>query len=355
LGFKARSGQSEQRFAEKIMQYKENERGIDSARSNHALVCAKMLHDVDYVVAKLDWMRAERIWPNGLRYLWTDAFGLVLYVSLYRELGDDRWIAEAEQLVADVERVLGRRRGLRIGEAPDRDGQYFHYLAMWMFALAKLGDLEPQYRKRGVALARDVHAAFVIPGRGVIWKMKEDLSGPYPGCGLGAMDAYDGYVSYRLLDEDALAREIAEMRDLIERSWRTLEIEQDLGLGMMLWLSHFFPEEPWARAQTQRSLAVLDHMWVDPPGYFCRAPWLRTTKFAFTNYGVSLGLQAADVWPERVAPLNAFFETFRSGDEYDREAITWVMACTSHLPGAFIAAHQSAGAAGTRTLCELTR
>ena len=41
--------------------------------------------DIDYVLTKLDWMRAQRIWPNGLRYLWTDAFGLVLYVSLHRE------------------------------------------------------------------------------------------------------------------------------------------------------------------------------------------------------------------------------------------------------------------------------
>jgi len=45
-----------------------------------------MLRDVGYVLDKLDWMRAERIWPNGLRYLWTDAFGVVLYVSLCREL-----------------------------------------------------------------------------------------------------------------------------------------------------------------------------------------------------------------------------------------------------------------------------
>src|SRR5688572_6050156 len=135
---------------------------------------------------------------------------------------------EAERLVADVERVLGRSRGLRIGEAADRDGQYFHYLAMWLFALARLGDLKSEYRKRGIALARDIHRAFVLPSRGVIWKMKEDLSGPYPGYGLGAMDAYDGYVSYRLLDSDELAPEIAEMRTLIEQTWRTLEIEQDL-------------------------------------------------------------------------------------------------------------------------------
>jgi hypothetical protein len=270
-----------------------------------------------------------------LRYLWTDAFGVVLYVSLYRELGEERCLNEAETLVAEVERVLGRPRGLRIGEAPDRDGHYFHYLAMWLFALARL-DLKPEYRARGIALARDIHPAFVIPGRGVIWKMKEDLSGPYPGYGLGAMDAYDGYVAYRMLDEDALAPEIADMRALMERDWRTLQIDQDLGLGMMLWLAHFFPEEPWAAAQTKRALGTLDCMWVDPPGYFCRAPWQRATKFAFTNYGVALGLQAADTWPGRVEHLNTFFESWRTGDAYDREAIPWVMACTSHLPGAFI-------------------
>jgi hypothetical protein len=80
-----------------------------------------MLQQIDYVLAKLDWMREERIWPNGLRYLWTDAFGVVLLVSLYRQLGDARWLDEAEELVADVERVLGRERGLRIGASARRD------------------------------------------------------------------------------------------------------------------------------------------------------------------------------------------------------------------------------------------
>ena len=296
-----------------------------------------MLRDTAYVLKKLEWMRAERIWPNGLRYLWTDAFGVVLYVSLYRELGEQHWLQAAEELVAEVERVLRRPRGLRIGEAPDRDGQYFHYLVMWLFALARLGDVRTEYRARGIALAREIHPAFVIPHRGVIWKMKEDLSAPYPGTALGAMDAYDGYVVYRLLDETALASEIGELRELIERDYRKLEIGQDLGLGMMLWLAHFFPQEPWAQVQSTRSLGTLDTMWIDPPGYFCRAHGLPQVKFAFTNYGVSLGLQAADAWPERVTRINDFFEQWRSGDEYDREAITWVMACTSHLPGVFLA------------------
>ena len=68
--------------------------------------------------------------------------------------------------------------------------------------------------------------------------MNEDLSGPYPGSGLGALDAFDGYVSYRLLDEHALAAEISEMQFLMDRDYENLSIDQDLGLGMMLWLAH---------------------------------------------------------------------------------------------------------------------
>ena len=91
---------------------------------------------------------------------------------------------------------------------------------MWLYALAVLGRHRPAYREQGVGLARQIHDPFVVPGRGVIWKMREDLSGPYPGYGLGALDAFDGYVSYRLLDERELAREIAEMHSLIDETAR---------------------------------------------------------------------------------------------------------------------------------------
>ena len=277
-------------------------------------------------------MRAEGIWPNGLRYLWTDAFGVVLLASLYAELEERRYLDLAEWVVGEVDRVLGRTRGVRIGEASDRDGQYFHYLAMWLYALHVLGRHIPDYRQKGVDLVRQVHDRFVVPDRGVVWKMNEDLSAPYPGYGFGALDAFDGYVSYRLLDEKALSREIADMRRLIDRSAPDLYITQDLGLGMMLWMSQFFPEEDWARLQRARSLGMLDRMWMEE-GYFCREPGLHEVKFAFTNYGVSVGLQAVNAMPERVPTLNAFFEAYRSGDEYDRQAITHVMACSSHFPG----------------------
>src|SRR3981189_3875369 len=222
---------------------------------NFRVEASKLPANIEVVLDKLRWMRQQRIWPNGLRYLWTDAFGLVLLVSLHRQLGDRSYLDEAEWLVAEVDRVLGRARGIRIGEASDRDGQYFHYLAKWLFALGRLGQLKGEYRNRAIALAHDIHRAFVLPGMGVIWKMKEDLSGASPGFGLGSLDAFDGYVVYRLLDEQALAREIAEMRDLVERHYRQLSIDQDLGLGMMLWLPPFFPPQPRAGARTPRPAA----------------------------------------------------------------------------------------------------
>jgi len=168
--------------------------------------------------------------------------------------------------------------------------------------------------------------------------MTEDLSGPYPGFGYGALDAFNGYVVYRILGEQALASQIREMRELIERDYEGLQIDQDLGLGMMLWLGHFCPQESWSMVQTKRSLATLDELWIDPPGYFCRAPRLCHIKFAFTNYGVSLGLQAVRRNPDRIARLNQYFDDYRSGDHYDLDAITHVMACTSHFPGAFLRA-----------------
>jgi hypothetical protein len=174
--------------------------------------------------------------------------------------------------------------------------------------------------------------AFRCPAE-AYWRW-EDLSG-YPG--YVALDAFDGYVSYRMLDQAALSREIADMRELIDRHAPNLVITQDLGLGMMLWMTHFFPEEAWARLQSKRCLDMLDHMWV-ADRYFCREPELPEVKFAFTNYGVSVGLQAANAMPERVERLNTFFESYRSGDEYDAAAITHVMACSSHLPGALMQA-----------------
>ena len=125
---------------------------------------------------------------------------------------------------------------------------------------------------------------------------------------------------------------ISEMKDLIDATAEDLAITQDLGLGMMLWMTQFFPGEAWAQSQRRRSLAMLDRVWM-PEGYFCREPNLPDVRIAFANYGVSVGLQAVKAMPKHVARLNAYFDAYRSWDEYDREAITHVMSCSSHFPG----------------------
>src|SRR3546814_14856244 len=123
------------------------------------------------------------------------------------------------------------------------------------------------------------------------------------------------------------------MKRLIDDQYEDRRIDQDLGLGMMLWLAHFFPHEEWAKVQHRRALMALDHLWTDPPGFFARASYAPDMRIAFANYGVSLGLQATGVWPARVDALNAYFERYPSGDASDRAAITHVMACPRHLPG----------------------
>ena len=101
-------------------------------------------------------------------------------------------------------------------------------------------------------------------------------------------------------------RQIADMRALIAQLAPDLDITQDLGLGMMLWMTQFFPDEGWARTQKARCLKTLDQMWIED-GYFCRELRVRYVKYAFTNYGVSVGLQAVNAMPERIRSLNAIF------------------------------------------------
>ena len=86
---------------------------------------------------------------------------------------------------------------------------------------------------------------------------------------------------------------------------------------------------------------MLDKLWIDKSnssGFFCRYITQRTTKYAFTNYGISYGLQSWNLWPERVVRLNQFFSSHKSHDEYDTDAITHVMSVNSLLPGVLIKA-----------------
>lgn len=252
------------------------------------------------VLARLSFARGEGIWPNGERHLFTDAFGVALLTSLYRTSGDDHWLRVAQHLVGEVDRAL----------LVDLEAQDYHALTMWIFALMRLGDIDARHRRSAIALAREIH-----------------------GQAKSAVDPFYGHVIYRLLDEESLREEIGELEEIVADTYESLVVRQDLALGSMLWLTHFFPNEPWARLQESRSLEMLDRLWVDPPGYFCRLPGYEAIKYAFTNYVIAIGLRAVNERPERRWLLHEFFRYYRSGDAYDRDPITHVLYCCALFPG----------------------
>jgi hypothetical protein len=264
---------------------------------------------IDDALARFTWLRSEGIWPAGRRSLWTDAHGLLLLVSLHRLLGETRFLAEARRLVTAVESALGPELGSPPGAAAETGVEHFQPLAMWIFALGCLARFEPAYRSRAIELARAAHQRFAPRG----------------------LACFLGYAACRSLDDPGLSAEVAELHGRIERSYRDLVVTQDDSVGMMLWLTHLHPEMPWAELQRSRCLRVLEHLWVDPPGYFCREPGSRTQRSAAANHGISIGLQAVAAMPERVEKLRSHFRELEAGQ--DRRAITHVLACCADLPG----------------------
>ena len=222
-------------------------------------------------------------------------------------------------------------------------GQTFRSLALWIFALHRLGQILPQYRHRALALVREIHAPFVRPGAGIISRMEEDLIRPFSGSGPGLLEVFLGLAVYRQVGPDALGPEIDELEGMVRRTYQSLAPDHGVDLGLLLWITHFFPEEPWALALRERALAAMDARWVDPPGYFRRnlpEPWdgpVRSNRLALSNFSASIGLQAQGVWRRRVERLHRhFLEDYRWETDMD-DALAHILACISLKPGSFLA------------------
>jgi hypothetical protein len=223
------------------------------------------------------------------RYLWTDAFGVLNFLTLHQEhselaggkQGDDRYLILAQRLVETVHDILGRTRdgrarlpgatdeeplggGLRIGKmnesGPDGDGQYHHYLTIWMFALNRLSRAtgDSMYNRQAISLARAIHPRFLVNRQStrprMVWKMAMDLSTALVPSE-GNLDPIDGYVVFRLLQASAmesndgrvLDEEIADYKRVMERKGEHFVSSDFLDLGMTLWTAHWFAsKETWA-------------------------------------------------------------------------------------------------------------
>lgn len=337
------------------------------------------------------------------RYLWTDAFGVVDLLTLHQQTGSPVYLTLAGRLATTVHDVLGRTRdqrsrlpgaseahplaaGLRIGKkdefGPDGDGQYHHYLTLWMFALERLARAtgERRWLDLGLELAKGIHGNFVVhrpgphgqePAR-MVWKVSMDgkkVLVPSEG----HLDAATGYVVYRLLQETwkefeqrrlkvneahdgqavetspgeaastpPLSKEIDEYRQLMHRSGKLTASRDSLDLGMALWMCHLVRDvEPWAVRLGEECISVARSMLADGASIWRRSAGHR---LAFREFGLCLGVRCwgGDENEDLLTKVDKLLEFWHREMELARDedlrAINLVMYAAALIPGGKFAA-----------------
>ena len=99
---------------------------------------------------------------------------------------------------------------------------------------------------------------------------------------------------------------------LIDRSAPGLIITQDLGLGMMLWMTQFFPED-MGSAATKALPAAARAMWQPRRLLLPRAGSSQIKIRVHELRSFRRLASRCREMPERAEQLNAFFEGYRSG------------------------------------------
>jgi len=80
----------------------------------------KILETVYGSYVKTNWIPRAYA-DNKSRYLWTDAYGVCNFLTLYRETNEKQYLEQADALITNVHDVLGRNRSgtNRLGNATD--------------------------------------------------------------------------------------------------------------------------------------------------------------------------------------------------------------------------------------------
>lgn len=255
------------------------------------------------------------------RYLLTDAIGVLNFITLGEELDSAKYLTFATALVTSVHDTLGRERdltrrldhatdkeplkgGLRIGKAresgDDGDGQYHHYLSIWMYALNRLAVAtgDPHYNDLAVQLARAIHPHFFVhsvDAMHMVHKISVDMETVLNPSEC-SIDAILGLGVCRLLEATAvtqgrqpglLKQEIGNYERILRRN-RDLRPSSDLlDLGIGLWATSLFPDEEWAEAYRELSLIMAEKQ-LDP-----QSPMLQRDpkhRIAFREFGACLGV-----------------------------------------------------------------
>jgi hypothetical protein len=281
------------------------------------------------------------------RYLWTDAFAVCNYLELYRQTGTHEFLELALRLVTQVHQILGKYRiesqhrgwlsglsgeeaqqhptsgGLRIGkklnerqaDQPideslewDQDGQYFHYLTKWMYALNCVSHVTKNsiYILWAMELAKVAYKSFVYtPLSGGVkrmyWKMSIDLSRPLVSS-MGHHDPLDGLITFQQLEATAkqfslkinLQVEIENMIAMCkEKDWAT---EDALGIGGLLSDAYklVLLIDTNNVQETQRLESLLEDIEYSLQMYVTRNQLQLPVEYrlAFREFGLSIGLHA---------------------------------------------------------------
>lgn len=244
------------------------------------------------------WTPPQKSGGHKGRYLWTDAFGVLSLITMHTETArasNDRdksiYLTLASRLVETVHNVLGYNRagtrrlhgatdtnplggGLRIGkmddDGPDGDGQYHHYLTLWMFALNRMSMAtnDAKYNQQAIALAKAIHGPFFMNSSSerprMVWKVDTELQRVLVGSE-GNLDPIDGFVVFRLLravsehfgEKDVLGPEIEDYARVMKRKGEHFVSSDTLDLGMTMWTVQWVVQEDWAARLADRCFEQL--------------------------------------------------------------------------------------------------
>jgi len=281
------------------------------------------------------------------RYLWTDAFAVLAYLSIadrYEKEGNLALAQEYRQasytLIDVVHECLGKPRsnknndkmsldpssptgyvGLRIGKVLTRnetdsgmtyDGMYFHYLDKWLLALTRAGRIND-----GVRIAKSSFPYFYDDGfhtkGGIRWKLSVDGTTP-PGRNYATPndDTLVGLVTFSLLEAHRssdygdkgpnLLAEIDQLRKSL-KGYTPRVSDDPLGWGLEVLYDQFLEGQPrWPL------LAKLQSTVLDP--YHLALP--------FRLYGALMG---ARIGGRNVAPTEKVNQLIGLSLTHEKEAM----------------------------------
>ncbi|KAL4793542.1 hypothetical protein BDV19DRAFT_379987 [Aspergillus venezuelensis] len=331
------------------------------------------------------------------RYLWTDAFGVLCLLTLHTETnrlhqrnsqaqgesesagGSSHYLTLASRLIENVHNTLGYTRdgtrrlsgasednplggGLRIGKidegGSDGDGQYHHYLTLWMFALNRmsLASNEQIYNDLAIQLANAIHGPFFMNRSSdrprMVWKMSMELDTVLVGSE-GNLDPIDGFVMMRLLqstalkygeNKEVLKDEIDDYARVMKRKGEHFVSSDPLDLGMTMWTVQWCLEEEWAAKLAERCFEQIYALF-EESRYLSRS---KARRLPFREFGTAMGIRCMaeqDSEKERSVDLRVYADqivdcwtpemrsSIQGGEMDDLRPINRIMFAAALIPG----------------------